>query len=198
MMHSEKAQKFKATLQKSAILGMLVIGILLIVRLCSGHANQDDRHHQNIAEQWQMLLRTEGCLIGMENWQKGIEKTSDFRQGCVLATPLFQEFIHGDAEVVKPFLFTKLASEYPTAIHVCPHQDAFEGELAWYILQHIAHRNWYEYQGENQFIREQVATRQAIIDQKAPYSPMTTDQQLVRSILNDHESQNALLIWYSE
>ena len=197
-MHSKKAQNLRTVIRKFGVLGILVCGIFMSVHVFSGRSEKSVIRHQNIAEHWRRGVQIDGCLIGMENWQKGVEKTYDFQEGCVLATPLFQGFIHGEPDVVIPFLLAKLPSEQPTEIHVCPHQVATEGEFAWYLLQHIAHRNWYEYQGENPLINEQIATRQAVLAQEAPYSPMTTDQQLLRNILKNPDAQHALRSWYVE
>jgi hypothetical protein len=159
--------------------------------------HESNQFPQPLAEQWERIIMVEGCLIGHQDWHDGIENSRDFQQGCLLATEPFQAVIHAEPNVVKPFLFAKLASEYQTQSHVCPYQHAVEGELALYLLQHITHRNWYDYQGDNQFITDQIGIRQALLNHELPYSPATTDQHLVRNILTNPESRNALIEWYT-
>jgi hypothetical protein len=90
----------------------------------------------DLAARWRGLCGTGGCLTGGQEWQAGGPP-----EGCVLREPGWRELLGSPRDEVVPFLLDRIDSTEPTGVHVCPFQNAHEGELAVYALQRVLQVN---------------------------------------------------------
>ncbi|MHC4470099.1 MAG: hypothetical protein ACYS99_03970 [Planctomycetota bacterium] len=90
----------------------------------------------DMATRWQRLCQAGGCLAGGQDWKAG-----GVTEGSVLRTPRWRDFLGAPRDEVVPFLLDRIDSTEQTSVHVCPFQNALEGELAVYSLQHLLEAN---------------------------------------------------------
>ena len=74
-----------------------------------------------------------------------------------------------------PFLFERLGSSAPTLIHICPSQNAMEGELALYLLAIINREPWFISLGRESWV----------------------EQEEVQGILRDSENRESIIEYYT-
>lgn len=92
---------------------------------------------------WNLLAFSKaGCLVGGQNVVNG----RFGGEGCVLSSDIFWKgFFYRDKKDLTAFLIAKFSSTKETKIHVCPVNDALEGELAVYCLHKMYLKNWYDF-----------------------------------------------------
>ena len=97
----------------------------------------------SLEREWERFTTTKFCFLGSEDYRPG--KDSDEKSfGTYGWLPSAKENLDGAIT----FLLERVPSKKRTKAHVCPFDDATEGELAVYSLQHILKRNWYELNDE--------------------------------------------------
>jgi hypothetical protein len=112
---------------------------VLAVALVGCSAPGEARPDTETASRWQRLCVAGGCLTGGQDWS-----ADGPSEGSVLASPEWQAFLGSRHDEVVPFLLDRIDSTDATSVHVCPFQNAHEGELAVYALQHVMRANWME------------------------------------------------------
>jgi hypothetical protein len=80
------------------------------------------------------------------------------------------------------FLLERIPSQKRTKAHVCPFDDATEGELAVYSLQHILKKNWYELNDEYKTLRA-----------NKPEDAEIYDQDLLRGIIQNKKKVHEMI-----
>lgn len=101
----------------------------------TGGAERGAGPQPDVATRWKRLCRAGGCLAGGQDWRAGVA------EGSVLLTPRWRGFLGSPRDEVVPFLLDRIDSTRETSVHVCPFQNALEGELALYSLQHLLEAN---------------------------------------------------------
>ena len=89
--------------------------------------------------QWKKLYSDGGCLTGQQHWH-GRRKP----EGSVFREVQWQDFLNYPPNEVIPFLANKFGSKALTNIHVCPFENATEGELAVFVSEYIIESNWFD------------------------------------------------------
>ncbi|MDY0357804.1 MAG: hypothetical protein RBR19_18120 [Sedimentisphaerales bacterium] len=88
---------------------------------------------------WIRLCDRGGCLTGSQDYANG-----SISEGSIFRTPEWKAFFELDPNVATPFLLQFADSRRETRFHVCPFGNAWEGEFAFYVLQHIRKKNWFD------------------------------------------------------
>lgn len=93
----------------------------------------------NIEAAWNRQCDRGGCLTGSQDYANG-----SITEGSIFQTPEWKAFFDLDPNVATPFLLQFADSRRETRFHVCPFDNAWEGEFAFYVLQHIQGKNWFD------------------------------------------------------
>ena len=105
--------------------------------------------NKQIAAEWEALIGQEGCLISAADIRFSIE-------GSIFAKEDWQAFFASARKQEERFLYIiqQFSSRRPTRIHICNFRYATEGEVAVFAAQQIVRKNWYEYDGPEERIKE--------------------------------------------
>ncbi|HPC94664.1 MAG TPA: hypothetical protein PLU87_06980 [Sedimentisphaerales bacterium] len=94
---------------------------------------------EDIQAAWTSLCDRGGCLTGSQDYANG-----SISEGSIFRMPEWKAFFDLDPNVATPFLLQFADSRRETRFHVCPFENAWEGEFAFYVLQHIRKKNWFD------------------------------------------------------
>jgi hypothetical protein len=149
--------------------------IFCVVSLNSRSKISNSEDISDISSKWNTLLSQGGCLVGSEDWDP-----NGLGEGTCLRESRWQEFFNIPLTEAVPCLIERIGSQESTNIHVCPFQNATEGEMAVYTLQHFLKTNWIEMSSNNEVIREAIALHNE------------HRQEAIRKILDNSEARNEL------
>lgn len=94
---------------------------------------------EDIQTAWNRLCDRGGCLTGSQDYVNG-----HISEGSIFRTSEWKAFFDLDPNVATPFLLQFADSRRETRFHVCPFDDAWEGEFAFYVIQHVQKKNWFD------------------------------------------------------
>lgn len=103
------------------------------------HNVTDAPKPEDVQAAWMRLCDRGDCLTGSQDYVNG-----SITEGSIFQTPEWKAFFGLDPNVVTPFLLQFADSRRETRFHVCPFDNAWEGEFAFYVLQHIQKKNWFD------------------------------------------------------
>jgi|GEM_PF-2952183 len=141
---------------------------------------------------WNSLIRQNTCLTGSQDYDPEVEYY--LREGSAFTGNDWIAFLKSSRSLINPFLLSKIKNTRKTAVHVCPHENALEGELAVYCLQHINkinrdkldHNPIYEkyVSGKQNYPAGQINNDEDISRQKKLQLIITSPKRLRKFLLN--------------
>jgi hypothetical protein len=159
---------------------LLIIFLSSIIIGCN--SDETKTIHQSPEVSWKSLLSTDGCLIGAQNDIDGPH------EGSCFSNPTWKAFLSNRTEEKLKLLVSRLSSKEPTKIHNCHVDNASEGELAVFALQHLTQKLWIDYSGDNSALLASAASyKKAISD-----GSYVSDQEFIREILDSESQRDAL------
>ena len=113
------------------------------------------------------------------------------------------ESVAGHVIVHKPkaieFLLKKLGSQKQTQIHMCPYQNALEGELALSCLQDTTGKDWKDYKGSDPVINDaKKRILPYLVDSDLPYDYSSSPQEIERDILKSDSAVEELKSYFRQ
>lgn len=122
----------------------------------------------SLEQEWEKFTTTQFCFLGANDYRPGrADDEVTFPYGWL---PSAKKSTDGGVA----FLLERLPSKKKTKAHVCPFDNATEGELAVYSLQHILKKNWYELNEEYKNLHN-----------NKPEDAEIYDQDLLRGIIQN-------------
>ena len=135
---------------------------------------------------WERLINEGGCLTGSQNYRDG-----QYGEGSVFSQSAeWQRLLTSTDPGFFEQLLNRMNSAGQTYHHVCPWQNATEGEMAVYTLQHITKTNWHEYDGPDKSVKLAAYTLNTTTGEN--YTSERSSQALLRGILDDPQQRNSL------
>ena len=126
---------------KNNILYFTLVLIFITIATCSKRPDINI----DIVQEWGLLIKLDGCLVGGQYCSDG----NCGGEGCCLNwDDKWINFIKLPKETTVPFLISRIHNTNETETHACPFQNAIEGELAIYCMQHILKINWFDLKKE--------------------------------------------------
>ncbi|HEX8491200.1 MAG TPA: hypothetical protein VF658_00015 [Pyrinomonadaceae bacterium] len=129
----------------------------------------------SLEQEWEKFTTTEFCFLGSDDYRpgRGGDEKSFSPYGWLPSAKK-------NLDTAIAFLIERIPSQKRTKAHVCPLDDATEGELAVYSLQHLLRKNWYELNEEYKGLY-------------AGKPEDVTDQDLLRSIIENKEKSSEMM-----
>ncbi|HUQ30994.1 MAG TPA: hypothetical protein VM095_02695 [Pyrinomonadaceae bacterium] len=141
----------------------------------NGSAPQEDIQ-ASLEQEWEKFATTQFCFLGDDEYRPGqTDGEEPFPYGWL---PSAKRNMDGAIA----FLLERIPSQKRTKAHVCPFDDATEGELAVYSLQHILKKNWYE-------LNDEYKTLHA----NKPEGAEIYDQDLLRGIIQNKKKVHEMI-----
>lgn len=150
-------------------------------------------HAGELSTDWKVLISTKQCISTYT------DKSGEMREGNALRSYAYQNFFNSTTkkEIIE-FLISKLSSTAKTNLHICPYENATEGELAVYALENITKLKIFDYSGNNKLLTEEVILQKKIKAKEVQYEHRNHYQSVIRRILSDEEARNALSHYFQE
>jgi hypothetical protein len=145
------------------------------VEAVSESESQEDLQ-ASLEQEWEKLVTAQFCFLGHDDYSSS--QTDGEEAFPYSWLPSAKKNMDG----VIAFLLERIPSKKRTKAHVCPFDDATEGELAVYSLQHILKKNWYELNDEYKSLH---ANR--------PEGVEIYDQDLLRGIIQNKKKVSQMI-----
>lgn len=129
-----------------------------------------------LEQEWENFTTVQFCFLGDNEYRPG-------RGGGEQSFPYgWLPSAKKNMDEAIAFLMERIPSRKRTKAHVCPFDDATEGELAVYSLQHILKKNWYELNDEYKNLHD-----------NKPVDAEIYDQDLLRGIIQDKQKAREMI-----
>lgn len=130
---------------------------------------------------WQQLIEQEGCLLSSTDINYTIS-------GSVFEKKLWKNFLNyaQNNKAVFYSIVNKFGSRKATKLHICNFRNATEGEVAVFVVQRIAEKNWYSYDGNNDKLK--------VIAQKKAAAKVL----LLKNVIEDKEMCKELQFFFKQ
>ncbi len=130
---------------------------------------------------WQQLIEQEGCLLSSTDINYTIS-------GSVFEKKLWKNFLNyaQNNKAVFYSIVNKFGSRKATKLHICNFRNATEGEVAVFVAQRIAEKNWYSYDGNNDKLK--------VIAQKKVAAKVL----LLKNVIEDKEMCKELQLFFKQ
>ena len=130
---------------------------------------------------WQQLIEQEGCLLSSTDINYTIS-------GSVFEKKLWKNFLNyaQNNKAVFYSIVNKFGSRKATKLHICNFRNATEGEVAVFVAQRIAEKNWYSYDGNNDKLK--------VIAQKK----VVVKVLLLKNVIEDKEMCKELQFFFKQ
>ena len=153
---------------------------------CEGSATKTKA--KSIDQEWIALVATDGCLVGSQDAIDGL------REGTCLREPAWADFLRDASREKIDFLIGRMASLENTSIHNCPADIASEGELAVIVLQHLTHKLWADYSGDDRQLINIISEYNIAMDR----GDYVSDQTIIREVLRADSMRESLADYFNE